>query len=1388
MPATNQGFFRNSMWLGLIVLCLSFLYFFLPQMYKSGTKSVQAAGNTFTVCASGCDFTSISSAYLDAGVTADDTLHIGATYSTAGETFPLTAHPTKTSLTIDCQDSGATIGTSTPDTLVTFTLNEDFVVQNCLFTGVNLSGTSANNLTISNNGGSDNRITINKGSGHVITDNTGLEKVTLFGVASSEVSGNSVTVSDSGITDAVEIGPYSGDSTLATNITVASNTIVGNSAGTELRLINISEGSGFVVATNTLRFAAAPENTASYAVRVYDATSTSITGNTIDFSSNGGGRAAIAAVGSTSEVDVTIRHNTIKHLSDSPYIYFADAHSWSPEENNIGANDVTATVEYNIFYNASSTAAGDGLQIVKSGTISTASITNDYNGFYNLGDSITSGGFDSGSVSTSTGSHSQTANPYFKTADADNDNNFELAPFSSYLDVNGTRDIGAYSVVRGNSFLIDDNGTIDYSSIHATSTEVFSHARSSDTFVLSAGTYDPITVSSTNGGILNGLMISGAGASTIINAGANTDAVTLRSVQGTVFQNMTVQNASTTESTYALSRALYSYGGNDYDDSADLESDPNSMFYFQNGGGCDLASVADDATDMTDHVGDATAGWHLALASLDVGVTLYIGIWVPGDYASSAAEVETLCSENGIVVDAFISNVFAPSSGEFTYNSAAVSGAGITMMEGYTNPPTLDRTLTAYAGIKVAGTSFGNSIENITSTGNGYGMWFTDTANTNDVVSSVIEDSVLSDIYSNTTGTNSLKNVTHDITTNDIEGDGTVKGYYTVRWYVQDDAEEGISGAQVTYTSDNESVTGTETTGETGYTDYTDFFQVFTLTSSTPNSSTAGGYNPYTMSVASLDGYAASSTANTIDAWNQTFTITLDEAASAPTAPSSFATTTVGSTSAAFSWTDNSSGLSQETSFILDYIAGDDVSDFPGTTTTVDQDETSATVSDLSPNTQYTFRLAATNDTGTSSYVTSSAFYTNPAVPASVSASANGQTSMIVSWGANSNPSGTVYELYNNTTGAVVATTTATTYTVTGLTAGTSYQFKVRAEYLGASGTWTSYSSLSSAVSTASASSGGGGGGFSITPAAPAAPEQGVEFSINNQAFSTVSTDVVLTINSPSAALMAVSNSPTFDGVSYEPYTASKPWRLTAGAGVKTVYVKLRTAEGGEKIVKDTIELVGVPLPQEEQPVSCPLMPKFAYKSLLSSSVYYVTKDCTKRAFVSPTMFFSYFRGWNEVRLTNDTLLRTIPNDSLGFMPWGPNYDPKYGALVKVVSDPNVYLLLGEKRYWIKTESVFTALGYSWKWVEDISDELLAKYSVGEEITAVDRHPNYTVVKYAGSPQVYRLEPSTTNSNIQVKRHIVDERAFNTLGFRWDRIVVIANSEVYPDGPVLTGN
>ena len=588
--------------------------------------------------------------------------------------------------------------------------------------------------------------------------------------------------------------------------------------------------------------------------------------------------------------------------------------------------------------------------------------------------------------------------------------------------------------------------------------------------------------------------------------------------------------------------------------------------------------------------------------------------------------------------------------------------------------------------------------------------------------------------------------------------------------------------------------------------------------------------------------------------------------ASVPIAPT-FGSVTVASSSISFFW---------------DTVA--DASYYTVSSTAASSETTSDTsyvwTSGISPNTEYTFQVSATNASDQEGeYSSATTTYTNPAKPLSLSAVANGQTSANLSWSANNNPTNTVYKIYSGST--LYGSTTSTSYTVIGLTAGTSYTFTVRAIYNSDNTSYVESDSSGSITTAAIANfviltlsndnatpsyqflsklgevhtavvddiiddggtlkaqltihsnpvtvtlaagesqnidtNGNGSNDMTVTMNSvssgstnftltflsagsskiydnPPKEIEGIKaITINNSAQTTDKQKVNLNFNVENAELMAIANNAEFEDVSFEKYNSTKDWKLTEGNGLKTVYAKFRSAQGGTIIYSAQIILTGQNTDAKDEVVietindntNCPLIKEQAYKTTTNKTVYYITSNCTKRAFQRSDIYFTYFTSWKDVNLTDSKTLNLVANDNLGFMPWGSKYDPKYGALVKTVTDPKVYLLLNNNKYWITNENVFNTLNYHWNWIEDIDQRLLDKYTTKTEITDTTTHPNYTLIKYENDPKVYRLEPDPTDQNKQVKKHIPDETTFNKLNFRFDRVVTVSDTETYTTGVEL---
>ncbi|PIP17005.1 MAG: hypothetical protein COX44_02290, partial [Candidatus Portnoybacteria bacterium CG23_combo_of_CG06-09_8_20_14_all_37_13] len=95
-----------------------------------------------------------------------------------------------------------------------------------------------------------------------------------------------------------------------------------------------------------------------------------------------------------------------------------------------------------------------------------------------------------------------------------------------------------------------------------------------------------------------------------------------------------------------------------------------------------------------------------------------------------------------------------------------------------------------------------------------------------------------------------------------------------------------------------------------------------------------------------------------------------------------------------------------------------------------------------------------------------------------------------------------------------------------------------------------------------------------VAESIPEHPEIPKSLIINNNAVYTTSLDVTLSLSAENVFQMAISNSPDFAGISWEPYQTTKKWTLTKGDGKKTVYAKFRSPDGGvSQVVSDSIIL-----------------------------------------------------------------------------------------------------------------------------------------------------------------------------------------------------------------------
>jgi len=211
---------------------------------------------------------------------------------------------------------------------------------------------------------------------------------------------------------------------------------------------------------------------------------------------------------------------------------------------------------------------------------------------------------------------------------------------------------------------------------------------------------------------------------------------------------------------------------------------------------------------------------------------------------------------------------------------------------------------------------------------------------------------------------------------------------------------------------------------------------------------------------------------------------------------------------------------------------------------------------------------------------------------------------------------------------------------------------------------------------------------------------------------------------------------------------------------------------------------------------SCPVRTQRAYKQPDIGTVWYVTKQCTRKPFTNQKMYFTYFDFWGSIRLISEKTLATIPLDAVREIPLGPKHAPKRGSVIKSQEDAKVYFISGNKKHWITSEEVFVRMGFDWDWVESVHENVVANYTEGELVTVTPDNqeplaqPYYALVKEKNSSEVYRIEPDKRDPRKKVLRKIKNEELLSTLQHRLDRIIEI-HSEKLPlhvegtDGEVI---
>ncbi|MCR6648508.1 MAG: cellulose binding domain-containing protein [Cellulomonas sp.] len=256
-------------------------------------------------------------------------------------------------------------------------------------------------------------------------------------------------------------------------------------------------------------------------------------------------------------------------------------------------------------------------------------------------------------------------------------------------------------------------------------------------------------------------------------------------------------------------------------------------------------------------------------------------------------------------------------------------------------------------------------------------------------------------------------------------------------------APTGLTASGVTSTSATISWTAsTDNVGVTGYDIYRGTTKVgsSTTTSYADTGLAAGTTYSYTVRAKDAAGNI-SSASSALAVTTETGTVVDTQA---PSVPTGLTAGTVTETSVALSWTASTDNVG---------VVGYDV--YRGTTKVGSATGTTYTDTGLTAATAYSYTVRAKDAAGNVSAASSALSVTTktgtvvdtqaPSVPTGLTAGTVTETSVALSWTASTdNVAVTGYDVYRGTT--LVGSSTGTTYSDTGLTAGTAYSYTVRAK------------------------------------------------------------------------------------------------------------------------------------------------------------------------------------------------------------------------------------------------------------------------------------------------------------------------------------------------------
>jgi len=112
---------------------------------------------------------------------------------------------------------------------------------------------------------------------------------------------------------------------------------------------------------------------------------------------------------------------------------------------------------------------------------------------------------------------------------------------------------------------------------------------------------------------------------------------------------------------------------------------------------------------------------------------------------------------------------------------------------------------------------------------------------------------------------------------------------------------------------------------------------------------------------------------------------------------------------------------------------------------------------------------------------------------------------------------------------------------------------------------------------------------------------------------------------------------------------------------------------------------------------------------------------------------------------------------------------PDYIKIIKTSDEPKVYKIVSNKKLWLPTTESFNKLRLDWSDIQLVSK------------SEIDNYQRLKLAKTASDPKIYYLTESG------LKRHIINETVFLSYGNKWEDVVELSESElaIFPDSVLV---